>query len=62
MKKNRVLGVLVGALTVTVVLATVAFAALNENCTVSILNRTAQVQPDGTFVVPNVPYTKLQAN
>ena len=32
-----------------------AHAALNENCTVSILNRTAQVQPDGTFVVPNVP-------
>src|SRR5262249_3802687 len=30
-------------------------AALNENCTVSILNRTAQVKPDGTWVLPNIP-------
>ena len=28
---------------------------LNENCTVSVLNRTAQVRPDGTWVLPNVP-------
>lgn len=28
---------------------------LNENCTVSILNRTAQVRPDGTWDLPNVP-------
>ena len=31
------------------------FAQLNENCTVSILNRTANVQSDGTFSLPNVP-------
>ena len=28
---------------------------LNEHCVVSILNRTAQVRPDGTWQVPNVP-------
>lgn len=32
-----------------------AAAQLNENCTVSILNRTAQVEPDGRWVLPNVP-------
>ncbi|MBI3756531.1 MAG: Ig-like domain-containing protein [Deltaproteobacteria bacterium] len=36
-------------------LATVARAQLNEHCTVSILNRTAQVKPDGTWIAPNVP-------
>lgn len=30
-------------------------AQLNENCTVSILNRTAQVEADGRWVLPNVP-------
>lgn len=30
-------------------------ARLNENCTVSVLNRTAQVKADGTWVIPNVP-------
>ena len=30
-------------------------AQLNENCTVGILNRTAQVKPDGSWVLPNVP-------
>ena len=28
---------------------------LDESCTVSALNRSAQVQPDGTWVLPNVP-------
>ena len=32
-----------------------AHAQLNENCTVSILNRTAQVQHDGTWIINNVP-------
>ena len=32
-----------------------AMAQLNENCTVSVLNRTAQVKPDGTWTLPNVP-------
>lgn len=30
-------------------------AQLNENCTVSVLNRTTQVRPDGTWTIPNVP-------
>lgn len=36
-------------------LATVAHAQLNENCVVSILNRTVQVRPDGSWVLPNIP-------
>ncbi len=32
-----------------------ASAQLNEHCTVSILNRTVQVKPDGSWVLPNVP-------
>ncbi len=30
-------------------------AQLNENCTVSVLNRTIQVNHDGTWVLPNIP-------
>ncbi|MBI4604567.1 MAG: Ig-like domain-containing protein [Planctomycetes bacterium] len=30
---------------------------LNEDCTASVLNRTVQVNPDGTFAIPNVPAT-----
>ncbi len=32
-----------------------AFAQLNENCTVSILNRTSRVKEDGTWGITNVP-------
>src|SRR5229473_6624566 len=32
-----------------------ARAQLNENCTVSVLNRTVRVSPDGSWVLPNVP-------
>src|SRR3989442_13253963 len=32
-----------------------AHAQLNENCVVSILNRSAQVQPDGSWKIDNVP-------
>lgn len=32
-----------------------ALAQLNQNCTVSVLNRTVPVAPDGTWVLPNVP-------
>src|SRR5712671_5175977 len=28
---------------------------LNENCTVSVLNRNVRVNPDGSWVLPNVP-------
>src|SRR2546426_8260036 len=32
-----------------------ALAQLNENCTVSVLNRNVRVSPDGSWVLPNVP-------
>ena len=32
-----------------------ARAQLDENCTVSVLNRTVRVNPDGTWVLPNIP-------
>jgi hypothetical protein len=35
--------------------APVASQQLNENCTVSILNRTVRVNPDGSWVLPNIP-------
>jgi len=38
-------------------LALPAYGQLNEDCTVSVFNRTAQVQPDGVWVLPNVPTT-----
>ncbi|MEO1366747.1 MAG: hypothetical protein AAFX50_06190, partial [Acidobacteriota bacterium] len=28
---------------------------LDEHCTATILNRSTQVAPDGTFAIPNVP-------
>ena len=45
---------LVGAVIMLMVL-TLSSSALAEDCTVSILNRTATVQPDGTWLLPNVP-------
>ncbi len=35
--------------------ATRAFAQLDQNCTVSVLNRTVLVNPDGSWVLPNIP-------
>ncbi|MEO8678073.1 MAG: Ig-like domain-containing protein [Vicinamibacterales bacterium] len=32
-----------------------AAAQLNEHCTVSVLNRTVRVNPDGSWLLPNVP-------
>ncbi len=43
------------ALAIFFVLAPPAQAQLNENCVISILNRTAQVQPDGSWRIDNVP-------
>ena len=31
------------------------FAQLNQNCMVSVLNRTVQVNADGSWVLPNIP-------
>ena len=30
-------------------------AQFNQDCTVSVLNRTVQVNPDGSWVLPNIP-------
>src|SRR5437879_660286 len=38
-----------------ITLGAVAYGQLNQNCTVSVLNRTVQVNPDGSWVLPNVP-------
>jgi hypothetical protein len=35
--------------------AEVGVAQLNQDCTVSVLNRTVRVNPDGSWVLPNVP-------
>src|ERR1700730_8339695 len=32
-----------------------ALAQLNQNCTVSVLNRIVSVNPDGSWVLPNIP-------
>ena len=36
-------------------LCSAAFGQLNQNCTVSVLNRNVQVNPDGSWVLPNIP-------
>src|SRR3989304_3411437 len=43
------------AFSLMLLLPSLSMADLNENCTVSVLNRTAQVKADGTYVIPNVP-------
>jgi hypothetical protein len=37
------------------VLGSTALGQLNQNCTVSVLNRNVQVNPDGSWVLPNIP-------
>src|SRR2546428_3579057 len=37
-----------------------ARAQLDQDCVVTVLNRTVQVNPDGTWVVPNVPANLCQ--
>lgn len=49
------LAVIVALTTFTAIVAVPGFAQLNENCTVSVLNRNVSVNPDGTWVLPNIP-------
>lgn len=51
-KQLLVLVVALSALTIPV---SVAHAQLTEHCTISILNRTARVRPDGSWRIDNVP-------
>jgi len=48
---------MVAAAILTLCAAGVALAQgrLDENCTVSVLNRTVRVNPDGSWVLPNIP-------
>jgi len=45
----------IGAIVVGGFAPEAAIAQLNQNCVVSVLNRTVQVNPDGTWILPNVP-------
>src|SRR5713226_1480095 len=48
---RALLGLCVGFLTLVLPLN----AQLNQNCVVSVLNRTVPVNPDGSWVLPNIP-------
>lgn len=45
----------IASVTIGLLAAGASHAQLNENCVVSVLNRNVQVQPDGTWVLPNIP-------
>jgi hypothetical protein len=53
--RNRRSGPLGKAFSLSILLAISAFGQLNQNCTVSVLNRTVPVNPDGSWVLPNIP-------
>ena len=44
-----------GVILILLCVAHGVLAQLNQDCTVSVLNRTVQVNPDGSWVLPNVP-------
>src|SRR3972149_5147442 len=55
---SKIVRIGMGSIIVSIVMLlnfSTSYAELNENCTVSVLNRTAQVKADGTYVIPNVP-------
>jgi hypothetical protein len=54
-KRRTVLLRAVLAVLALALLRSVALAQLNDSCTVSAFNRTAPVQTDGVWVLPNVP-------
>jgi hypothetical protein len=49
------LATIVVVATYVTMIAVPASAQLNENCVVSVLNRNVSVNPDGTWVLPNIP-------
>src|SRR2546425_3944558 len=58
MRRPRILEPVMTGICLTVVMcAAVSRAAvqLDQNCVVSVLNRTVQVNADGTWVLPNIP-------
>src|SRR5881296_260393 len=52
---NRRLKNLVVFFVLLAISSTALKAQLNENCIIGILNRTAQVQPDGSWHIDNIP-------
>src|SRR5215510_8849429 len=53
--RAKQLSALVVALSALTIPVFFAHAQLNEHCTISILNRTARVRPDGNWRIDNVP-------
>lgn len=49
------LAAIVALTTFAAIVAVPGFAQLNENCVVSVLNRNVSVNPDGTWILPNIP-------
>ena len=45
-----------GAVAIVLALPRIAYAQLEQNCTATVLNRTAQLGPGGSIAIPNVPY------
>src|SRR5256885_410902 len=56
-RRRSFLRILVTALIAIGGLSSTALAQLDQTCTVSVLNRTAVVDSEGTWVLPNVPST-----
>jgi len=50
--KHYILGLIISLL---LLFPSLTYGQLNEHCMVSILNRTSQVKPNGSWVIPNVP-------
>src|ERR1700754_3138991 len=44
-----------GVALIVLIAAHGVLAQLNQDCTVSVLNRNVQVNPDGSWVLPNIP-------
>src|SRR5262245_28737300 len=54
LRSPRLIGLLLSALLLAMQVVAVQ-AQLTEHCTVSVLNRTARVRPDGSWRIDNVP-------
>src|SRR5580704_11609364 len=54
-KARPFLRALLGVFLVSLALLLPVNAQLNQNCVVSVLNRTVSVNPDGSWILPNIP-------
>lgn len=53
--RSRTIGVYCWCLVAFLCISSLGNAQLNENCTISILNRTTQANADGSWIINNVP-------